>query len=562
MPTKARSAQLLTVCLIMWTAGCGADSPGPVPVDGGGDASDLGSGCVDLLCDNGTFCDGQERCARAGETGDARGCVSDLTGVCPATESCDEVREMCRACSFTDADGDGVTECDNDCDDVDAERYPGASEICDTDDEDCDSVTVGTRDADGDGHISSACCNGDVCGSDCDDAVPAIKPGAPELCNGIDDDCDGLIDTDDGVIARSYYPDVDGDRFGDETATPLIACAAPDGYVTLGTDCDDMRVDVYPGQTESCNGRDDDCALPIDPVSCACRVGIDPPTLCGYSSAAEPMRCSRVMGPCVAPGVFNCPASGLINGSEPEVCNDLDDDCDGRPIDEGATTPTGTSTCYTGPASTRTVGACHAGMWRCSGAAGWTCDGQVTPSGGTECGTDSNCDGNAFTGAACVPGRSDCSPGCQPGTTTCSGSCIPAPCIPNTRHWSWSGSDPLWAHGCGTGPTGSLWCASYPSGECYLTFGNYRTDMPEGDYVAHFEMASTGSSTSVYGQVLGQPGSIRMGNSTPSFITGARSTVDVPFRQPPLCRAVEFQARKAIGGDTICVWNISVDGPS
>ncbi len=426
MPKTTRIAQLRALCLVMWAAGCGADSPGPVPVDGGTrDASDLGAVCVDLLCDNGTFCDGEERCARAGETGDARGCVSASASACLATESCDEMRDTCRACSDADVDGDGVTGCDNDCDDADDQRYPGASEICDTDDEDCDSVTVGTRDADGDGYISAACCNGGVCGTDCDDAVPAIKPGAPELCNGIDDDCDGLIDTDDGVIARSYYPDVDGDGFGDETATPLIACAAPDGYVTLGTDCDDMRVDVYPGQTESCNGRDDDCALPIDPVSCACRVGIDPPTLCGYSSAAEPMRCSRVMGPCVAPGVFNCPASGLINGSEPEVCNGLEDDCDGRPLDEGATTPTGTTNCYEGPAGTENVGICRAGTWRCGGAAGWSCVGEVRPSVvGDACNTlDDDCDGTVNEGLTCSPGQTQPCQVCRyiNGTSACNG---------------------------------------------------------------------------------------------------------------------------------------------
>ncbi len=104
-----------------------------------------------------------------------------------------------------DADGDGYsdgntqTSCTqptgyisnplvgNDCDDTDAAINPGATEICDGLDNDCDGVIPADEtDADGDGYM--------VCENDCDDTDPVVNPGATEICNGIDDDCDGDID--------------------------------------------------------------------------------------------------------------------------------------------------------------------------------------------------------------------------------------------------------------------------------------------------------------------------------------------------------------------------------
>jgi hypothetical protein len=101
-----------------------------------------------------------------------------------------------------DADGHDAIECGgDDCDDADAMRHPGATEVCDAAnvDEDCDPHTVGILDADGDGSVSSTCCNVAIdgvriCGDDCDDGAPSRRPGAPELCDGHDDDCDGAVD--------------------------------------------------------------------------------------------------------------------------------------------------------------------------------------------------------------------------------------------------------------------------------------------------------------------------------------------------------------------------------
>ena len=56
---------------------------------------------------------------------------------------------------------------------------------------------------------------------DCDDADPAVNPGASEVCDGVDNNCDGQVDGFDAVDAQTRYTDADGDGFGDDTtATP------------------------------------------------------------------------------------------------------------------------------------------------------------------------------------------------------------------------------------------------------------------------------------------------------------------------------------------------------
>lgn len=91
-----------------------------------------------------------------------------------------------------DNDGDGHTaiHCGgDDCDDNDANRYPGNVEVCDagTHDEDCDPTTFGRRDMDQDGLVDVKCCNihgsNVYCGNDCDDANAAITTGQVK-CNG------------------------------------------------------------------------------------------------------------------------------------------------------------------------------------------------------------------------------------------------------------------------------------------------------------------------------------------------------------------------------------------
>ncbi len=133
----------------------------------------------------------------------------------------------------------------------------------------CDSADtlLWYADADGDGWGDGAVARSDCwpaegespVDGDCDTENAAIYPDAYEDCNGLDDDCDGEIDEDDAQGATRWYPDADGDGFGDEDA-PWSSCAQPTGYTATGKDCDDADPAIHPGADDHPgDGVDDDC---------------------------------------------------------------------------------------------------------------------------------------------------------------------------------------------------------------------------------------------------------------------------------------------------------------
>ena len=182
---------------------------------------------------------------------DARGCV---TFAVPCTaEVCDEATDTCAACSEPDMDGDSYASeaCGgDDCDDTRRDVFLGGTEICDAAgiNEDCVEATLGT-DADGDGAYDPACCfqpdDGPLrCGTDCDDGDNAIRPGASERCNGVDDDCDGMIDegfecVQSQVVSGENACGREGTRRCSETCTWLDASFARAESASSCDYCDD-----------------------------------------------------------------------------------------------------------------------------------------------------------------------------------------------------------------------------------------------------------------------------------------------------------------------------------
>jgi len=157
-----------------------------------------------------------------------------------STADCLDPLSACMSCtgSELDEDEDGYTEAQGDCDDGNANRTPGAVEVCDGEDNDCSgSAPVAELDLDGDGYV--ACEPGptitSVLGGDCDDASPLVNPGALEQTNGIDDNCDGVLGP----------AEIDNDG---------------DGVSPLAGDCDDDNPATFPGAAEICDGLDNDCA--------------------------------------------------------------------------------------------------------------------------------------------------------------------------------------------------------------------------------------------------------------------------------------------------------------
>lgn len=214
-------------------------------------------------------------------------------------------------------------------------------------------------DEDGDGFVRIACSNGSMAAPvDCDDTQATVHPGALELCDGIDNDCDGVVD--DGA-SEPVFADCDGDGAGTGASssgchgTPLDRAECPSGtWVRVMGDCNDTDPLVHPTAADGCpmpDGLDNDCDTRVDEhgtelVYPDCDHDAYPRndrSEMACAGAPLPAGLSATLG-CHAEATwlratttFDCnDEQAAINPAAPEACNGIDDNCSGA-IDEGLT---------------------------------------------------------------------------------------------------------------------------------------------------------------------------------------------------------------------------------
>jgi hypothetical protein len=181
-------------------------------------------------------------------------------------ESCDGLDNNCNGDLPTeeeDGDEDGQMACEGDCNDSDKLIFSGADELCDAIDSDCDGSLVDDFD-NFDGDDEPDCTDPDddndnhLDGADCAPQNGDIYPGAAEVCDGLDNDCNNVVD-DGAGNCTTYYVDGDNDGWGSNASKCLCQ---PDGTykVTKTGDCNDGNGSINPETAEVCkNATDENC---------------------------------------------------------------------------------------------------------------------------------------------------------------------------------------------------------------------------------------------------------------------------------------------------------------
>jgi hypothetical protein len=344
------------------------------------------------ICSN--FCFEDDDCVEDNDCAFFVNSGGDAVRVCVPQDLCIDADE--------DGFGLGAGCLGYDCDDEDPNRNPQADEVCDDLDNDCDGIVddnvVG---------LGSACETPypGVCATGrqrCVGGTPMCEPvvaASDEICDGLDNDCDGSVDegADGEALMESCYA-------GPAGTAGVGQCVAGTRVCTEGTftTCEG-QVLPFP---EICDGLDNDCDGDRDEDALGgtivCETGL--PGVC-------------------ATGVRTCDGTGdcvPLNEAEDERCDGLDNDCDGDTDEDEEGEDLGRE-CYTGPEGTLDVGVCRGGTETCSSGTWTSCADQVTPGFEICDGLDNDCDGQVDEGAAGV--NAPCSTGldgvCDNGRTAC-----------------------------------------------------------------------------------------------------------------------------------------------
>jgi hypothetical protein len=97
--------------------------------------------------------------------------------------------------------------------------------------------------------------------NDCNDSNGSVYPGATEICNGLDDNCNSQIDE---GVQTVFFIDNDSDNYGNASVA-ILGCTAPAGYTADNNDCNDTNAAINPGAQEILgNNIDDNCDGQID----------------------------------------------------------------------------------------------------------------------------------------------------------------------------------------------------------------------------------------------------------------------------------------------------------
>ena len=261
-----------------------------------------------------------------------------------AAEACDDVDSDCDGDlveGFADLDGDGLPNCidpdadgdgfdaEDDCNDESSSTFPGAEELCDGEDNDCDDHVASDEIGDLDGDGEPDCDDDDIDGDtypnnlDCDPEDPAVFPNADELCDGVDNDCDGdLVETfanlDGDVLPDCADPDADGD-----SVLAVEDCDDLDpGSTVVATDADCDGVEA----TEDCDDTDPLSTIVATDADCD---GVEAAEDCddldpGSTVVATDADCDGVLPP------IDCDDGNAdVYPSNAEVCDSVDNNCDG-----------------------------------------------------------------------------------------------------------------------------------------------------------------------------------------------------------------------------------------